>query len=134
MLLFIPVAIINFLHQKRKGWKGIFVTESNSGRNFCFLIKLFCFVLKQFIYALEVRQKVLTTIFLNISNFCINFVPGVYYYWSVSNNKYCNHVVSNQTCVLGKYDLKKYKVVKSLFNRMTLDNMNYIECNINKPW
>ena len=58
VLLLIPVAIINFLHQQRRGWNGILVTESNIERNFCFLIKNFCFAWKQFINALEVSSSV----------------------------------------------------------------------------
>ena len=58
VLLFIPVAIINFLHQQGRGWNGILVTESNIGRNFCFLIKKICFAWKQFINALEVSSSV----------------------------------------------------------------------------
>ena len=57
-LCFFSVAIINFPHQQRRGWKGVSVTESNNGLNFCFTMKLFYFALKQFINALDVLSNV----------------------------------------------------------------------------
>ena len=58
VLLFIPVAIVNFLHQQRRGWNGILITESNIGRNICFLIKSLCIAWKQLINALDVSSSV----------------------------------------------------------------------------